>query len=135
MGTPQAVIKQRDIILHSLQSEPNPARSAALLLNEIDNIHYVEALTETRLLVRYNLQHITLSIIEDALREVGFHLDNALLTKLKRSLYYYSEETERANLGCPPCQDKTTREIFIKHYRSREHGCRDLRPLHWRQYL
>lgn len=129
------MIKQRDIVFHSLHPEPRPARSAALMLNEVDGVEYVEALTETRLLVRYDLRQITLAIIEDALRDVGFHLENALLIKLKRALYYYSEETERANLGCPPCQVKTTREVFIKHYRNREHGCRDPRPSHWRQYL
>lgn len=129
------MIKQRDILFHPLHPDPRPARSAALLLNEIDGVEYVEALTETRLQVHYNLHKITLAIIEEALGEVGFHLDNALLIKLKRALYYYSEETERANLGCPACQIKTTREIFVKHYRNREHGCRDPRPEHWRHYL
>ena len=130
-----AVIKQRDIIFHSLHPEPNPARSAALLLNEVHGIQHVEAPTDTRLMVRYDLRHITLAEIETTLAGAGFHLDNALLIKLKRALHYYTEETERANLGCPPCQDKTTREIFIKQYRNRAHGCRDPRPSHWRNYL
>jgi len=129
------MIKQRDIIFHTLHPEPNPARSAALMLNDVDGVEHVEAMTTTRLLVRYDLRQITLAIIEEALRDVGFHLDNALLIKLKRALHYYSEETERANLGCPACQVKTTREVFIKHYRERQHGCRDPRPAHWRQYL
>lgn len=129
------MIKQRDILFHPLHPDPRPARSAAILLHDVDGVEYVEALTETRLLVRYELRQITLAIIEEALIEIGFHLDNALLIKLKRALYCYSEETERANLGCPPCQVKTTREVFAKHYRNRDHGCRDPRPLHWRQYL
>lgn len=129
------VIKQRDILFHPLQPEPNPARSAALLLHHAEGVEHVEPLNDTRLLVRYDLRQITLAEIEEALHEVGFHLDNALLIKLKRSLYYYTEETERANIGCPACQTRTTREIFIKHYRAREHGCRDPRPVHWRNYL
>ena len=129
------MLKQRDIIFHPLHPEPNPARSAALMLNDVDGVQHVEAMTDTRLLIRYDLRRITLAIIEEALREVGFHLDNALLIKLRRALHHYSEETERANLGCPACQNKTTREIFIKHYRARRHGCRDPRPAHWRQYL
>lgn len=129
------MIKQRDILFHPLHPGPEPARAATLLLHDVDGIHHVEASTGTRLQVRYDLRLITLDEIETALREVGFHLDNALLIKLKRALYHYTEETERANLRCPACQDKTTREIFIKQYRNREHGCRDPRPTHWRNYL
>jgi len=38
-------------------------------------------------------------IIDEALIELGFHLDNSLLNKLLRALHYYSEEAQCANLG------------------------------------
>jgi hypothetical protein len=129
------VIKQREIVFSPLHPEPNQARAASLLLVGVDGVEHVDALETTRLLIRYDIRRITLAIIEDALAEIGFHLDNALLLKLKRALYYYTEETERANLGCRECQRKNTRDIFIQHYLNREHGCRDRRPYHWRNYL
>lgn len=130
-----SLIKQREIIFSPLHPDSNQAHSASLMLIGVEGIQHVEPMDETRLLIRYDIRRITLAIVEDVLREVGFHLDNALLLKLKRALYYYTEETERANLGCPACQIKTTRDVFIKLYQNREHGCRDRRPHHWRNYL
>ena len=129
------LIKQREIVFSPLHPDRNQAHSAALILIGVDGVQHAAPLSPVRLLVRYDIRQITLAIIEEALREVGFHLDNALLLKLKRALYDYTEETERANHGCPACQHKTTRDVFIKHYQNREHGCRDRRPLHWRNYL
>lgn len=131
----QQWIKQREIVFCPLHPDRHQAHSAALLLLNIEGVQHVEALAAHRLLVRYDISMVTLAVIESALTEIGFHLDNALLLKLKRALYYYTEETERANLGCSDCQARTTRDVFIKEYQRRQHGCRDPRPAHWRHYL
>ena len=133
-------IKQREIHFSCLHPDHHSdkqgqAHSSALLLLGIPGIHKVEALSPTCLFVQYDLHQVSLCLIEDALIEVGYHLDNSLLVKLKRALYHYSEETERINLGCCESQKKTTREVHIKQYQIREHGCRDERPAHWRTYL
>ena len=73
--------------------------------------------------------------IETALTEAGYHLSSRLLYKLKRALHYYTEETERANNGCPRGDSNCTQRIFISHYGRHAHGCRDHRPDHWRKYL
>jgi hypothetical protein len=131
----ELLIKQREIVFCPLHPDPNQAHSASLLLLGLDGIQHVEAINELRLLVRYDVRHLTLAVLEDALTEIGFHLDGSLFIKLLRALYHYTEETERANLGCAECREKTTRDVFIRQYKNREHGCRDQRPRHWRNYL
>ncbi len=127
--------KQREILFEPLHPDPNQAHSATLALSDLDGIEQVSAISPLRLLVLYRLSEITLADIEFLLRELGFHLDNSLMSKMKRALYAYTEETERANHGYSSSQGQTTRDVFIKQYQKRPHGCRDPRPSHWRDYL
>lgn len=127
--------KQREILFDPLHPDPNQAHSATLALNDFNGIEHTDALSPIRLMVRYHLSKVTLADIEFVLRELGYHLDNSLMSKMKRALYAYTEETERANHGYSSSQGKTTRDVFIKQYQKRPHGCRDPRPSHWRDYL
>lgn len=129
------LFKQREILFSPMHPDPNQAQSAMLILGDLQGIERIDILQPTRLLVCYHLQLQTLAGIEALLRELGFHLDNSLLCKLKRALYYYTDDTERANLGCADGHCKNTRDVFVQHYQKRPHGCRDLRPAHWRNYL
>jgi hypothetical protein len=87
------------------------------------------------ILISYDITLISLQFIEELLHELGFHLDNNLLVKLKRALHYYTEDIEREALGCGKVADNNTRDVFIKRYQRRLHGCRDARPDYWRRYL
>lgn len=127
--------KQRDIIFNALHDDENQASTSAQMLIDLEGISLAKVLSETHLVVRYDLRFFTLVDIEELLTTVGFHLDNNLLIKLKRALYRYTEETERANLGCANGQPNCTREVFINRYQKLTHGCRDKRPNHWRDYL
>jgi len=127
-------IKQREIHFRSLNPNANDARDAMLLLMEINGIEDIRALTQDCVQVRYDLRTITLEVIETGLQEVGFHLDNNLLFKLKRALFYYTEETQLMNLGQLHDQASSTLDIFINCYHQRQHGCRDERPPHLRHY-
>lgn len=127
--------KEREICFREPHSDPDQARSAMLLLGGVTGILDLSPLSKTCLRVRYDLTQITLEEIEQALAEVGFHLDSSLIAKLRRSLWYYAEETHRANLGCEQGSSNCTRNIFVNRYHAREHGCRDERPQHWRKYL
>jgi len=126
--------KQREILFDELHPDPNQAHSATLAISELNGIEQVEALSPLRLVVRYQLSEITLADIEFVLRELGYHLDGSIMSKMKRALYGYSEETERANHGYTSSQ-QSTRDVFMKQYQKRPHGCRDPRPSHWRDYL
>ena len=101
---------------------------------EIDGILDLRAMTNNCIQVQYDLRFITLEVIEAGLRAVGFHLDNNLLYKLKRALFYYTEETQLMNMGHLHNQASSTLDIFINCYDQREHGCRDDRPPHLRHY-
>ncbi len=127
--------KQRDVLFHPLHDDENQAITASKMLVDLDGIVLADALSTTHLIVRYDLRFFTLDVIEELLKTVGFHLDNNLLIKIKRALYRYTEETERANLGCSEGQSNCTREVFINRYQQLPHGCRDKRPEHWRNYL
>jgi len=136
MDTPeQELIKQREILFRDLHPNPNQAHTAALFLAEVEGMIRATAVSPILLEVSYDLLQITLKQIEDALGEIGLHIDNSLLFRIRRALYYYSEDTQRQNLGCERGENNCTRRVFALRYRTLKHGCRDCRPEHWRRYL
>lgn len=129
----QSLIKHREVRFVALNPDPKQAHTATLLLDEVDGIVQARPISPHILHVTYDITVITLAMIEASLVEVGFHLENTLMSKLKRALYYYTEDTQRANLGLEkPSSDST--HIFIDRYQRARHGCRDQRPHHWRKY-
>ena len=127
--------KQRDVMFNPLHDDENQASTAAQMLIDFEGVVLADVISQNHLIIRYDLRYFTLVDIEELLKTVGFHLDNNLLIKLKRALYRYTEETERANLGCIEGQSNCTREAYINRYQKLPHGCRDKRPDHWRSYL
>jgi hypothetical protein len=128
-------IKHRDIGFRELHPDPDQAGTAARFLTDVDGIMGTEPATATLLKVRYDVLTVTLEDIEGALSELGLHLDNRLLYRMRRALYYYTEETLRANCGCPNGASNCTKKVFATRYRQLDHSCRDQRPEHWRRYL
>lgn len=129
------LLKYREIIFNELHPDPKQAHTAALLLAGIEGVQETRPITPTLLQISYNIQHISLEQIESALIDEGFNLSCRLIHRLKRALYYYTEETQRANNGCGQANCKCTRKIFINRYTHMNHDCRDPRPEHWRKYL
>ena len=129
------LVKHREIYFCSLHPDSNQAQSAMLALGNVRGILHLHLAGPHCLRVSYHIQHVTLRLLEQALADLGFHLDNSLLVKLKRALYYYTEEVQRENLGCAKGSTNCTQKIFINRYQRRKHGCRDGRPDHWRRYL
>ena len=97
-------------------------------------VQSVQPLSPHALAVVYDLRKITLQGIECALGELGYHLDNSLLCKLKRALFRYTEETQRENLAITQESEIIQREVFVNRYQHVAHGCRDPQPEHWRGY-
>jgi len=131
---PDELIKHREIDFIEPHPCPNQAGVAATLLDGMDGILGVETPSSTRLLVTYQLPMLSLITIEEALSEIGFHLDGSLMSKLRRAMIHYLEETQCANLGCSHGQSNCTVKVFINRYQKLEHGCRDGRSAHWREY-
>lgn len=129
------LIKHREITFCTLHPNPDQAGSAAVMLADIEGVQRVRVRNSNLLEVHYQLIAICLADIETLLEGKGFHLDNRLMYKVKRALYHYTEETQRANLGCAKGDPNCTEKVFVNRYRKREHGCQDNRPDHWRRYL
>ncbi|MET0056620.1 MAG: hypothetical protein ABW108_17565, partial [Candidatus Thiodiazotropha sp. 6PLUC10] len=101
MGDPiHDLVKHRDIHFFELHPDPNQASTAAALLADVSGIIQSNPISPILLQVEYELLEVSLEQIETGLTAMGLHIDNRLLYRLKRALYYYTEETERANLGC-----------------------------------
>lgn len=128
-------IKQRQIHFRDLHPERNDARAAADFLRQVDGVLEAEPTTPIQLSLSYDLERTCLQEIEEALDELGLHLDNGLMYRIKRALHYYTEDTYRENCGCKPGGSNCTKLVFAKRYQTLEHGCRDQRPEHWRRYL
>ena len=130
-------IKHREIGFRNPHPDPKQAQSAVLLLADVEGILSASIPDRSRqaIHISYDLSLICLRVVEALLSELGFHLDNSLLAKLKRALHYYTEENELESLGIRRDQDHSTREIFMRCYRCKSHGCRDGRPDYWRKYL
>lgn len=128
-------IKHRQIHFRDLHPERNDALSAARFLREVPGVLSAEPASPILLDLRYDIRLTCLEEIDAALRELGLHLDNGLVYRMKRALYYYTEDTLRENFGLKQDEPLSTRLVFAKRFESIEHGCRDQRPEHWRRYL
>jgi hypothetical protein len=131
----QEYIKHREIAFRDLHPERDQAQVAASFLTDVEGVIRVTADSPLLLQVSYDLLQVTLQEIEEALKEIGLHIDNGLLFRIRRALYHYTEQTQRDNLGCERGDSNCTRQVFALRYRTLEHGCRDRRPEHWRRYL
>ncbi|MCW8935980.1 MAG: hypothetical protein OQK98_14780 [Gammaproteobacteria bacterium] len=134
MSEAEELIKRRELRFCHLHPDPNQAHSALLLLSDAAGVVDITLADELCLYISYDVRYMTLDAIEKVLVRLGYHLDSRLLYRMKRALYIYSEETQRANLGVSVNTDNTT-QVFVKRYSSNYHGCRDKRPEHWRKYL
>lgn len=136
MDTPcESLYKRREVAFCTLHPDPDQPASAAAVLREIEGISQARAIDKATLQVHYHLAVICLADIEALLERKGFHLDNRLMVKIKRALHHYTEETQRANMGCAKGDPNCTEKVFVNRYRNRDHGCQDDRPDHWRRYL
>lgn len=130
-----STIRTREFVFRGPRHEADQAPSAALLLADSPMVSEVSVAGPNRVLVSYDLREVSFAEIESALEELGFHLDNSLLTRLRRAYYAYCEDTSRANMQVSSnCFGHCARRIFVRHYQQSEHGCRDRRPSHWRSY-
>ena len=128
------LIKHREVAFCRLHADPDQAKTAMLVFSDLEGIVQLGLSGTHKLIISYDIRFVTLQLLEESLVELGFHLDNSLLSKLKRALYYYTEEVQRENHGYTEGRQHT-RDIFINRYNRLQHGCRDERPDCWRKYL
>ncbi|HUX31191.1 MAG TPA: hypothetical protein VMV78_11295 [Thiobacillus sp.] len=123
--------KIREIVFHDLP--PGQAEHALVLLCGLEGLVATVGSDGSRLLVRYHICEYTLEGLETALASQGFHLDNSLMSKLKRALAYFSESVQRSNVAADE-PDIKSQQAFMKVYERHLHGDRDDTPEEWRDY-
>ncbi|MGK2953922.1 MAG: hypothetical protein ACSLEZ_16250 [Thiobacillus sp.] len=123
--------KKREIVFHDLPV--GQAERALILLEGLDGLIVTAGPDGSRLLVQYHICEFTLESLETALTSQGFHLDNSLISKLKRALAYFSESVQRSNVAANE-PDIKSQQAFMKVYESHLHGDRDDTPEEWRDY-
>jgi len=128
-------VKHRLIPFSELHPDKNQARTAATFLADVEGILRAEPISPIALRVSYDVLQTTLLQIEETIHDIGLHLDRNLMYRLMSALWHYTEETQRANCGCPRGESNCTRKIFAQRYERRDHTCRDHKPEHWRRYL
>lgn len=123
--------KTREILFHPLP--PYQAVRARALLEGLDGLRVVPGKSTNALNVHYLVSEYTLEGIETALENQGFHLDNSLMSKLRRALAHFCESVQRHNLAADE-PDAKSQQAFIKVYDRHLHGDRDETPEEWRSY-
>jgi hypothetical protein len=126
-------LKHRTVRLSRAEPDPDITRSVAHLLHDVKGVVAVQIVGPHRVKVSYNVRQITMQIIEELLRELGYRLQTGFYCRFMRSLCYYIEDIECTELIHD--QADCTRDAFIARYLHRPHGCRDHRPEYLRRYL
>ena len=124
--------KEREIRFKALP--PGQVERAFQSLRLLKGLRVAHGDQPRTLLVSYSVLDYSLELIEDALREAGFQLDNTLYSKLVRALVYFCEETQRHNLESPERLIKKSNEVYIQVYDQHPHGDRDDTPPEFRDY-
>ena len=124
--------KNREIVFHPLP--PGQVERALSLLDGMEGL-FLQIPTDRPhcLVVRYHVCEYTLEGLETALSNQGFHLDNSLMSKLRRALAYFCESVQRRNVAANE-PDIKSQQAFMKVYDRHLHGDRDDTPEEWRGY-
>lgn len=113
---------------------PAQVPEATVCLQQVEAVDVAPKAEKQAVHVDYDLRQHTLQELEDKLCDEGFHLDNALLCKLKRALVHYAEETQLRNLDAPERLVKKPHEAYARVWDKHLHGDHDDTPAEWREY-
>jgi len=91
--TSEDAIKQRLICLRGPHQTEDQAPAAAKVLSDVTGVFKAEAISTNRVRLTYSLEYLTFDLIADLLQELGFHLDNSVISKIRRALFQYVETT------------------------------------------
>jgi hypothetical protein len=129
MKPADSLFRQHDIHFYPL---PAQARLAADYLASLPELSI--QVSQQHITVRYSLTTHTLQSLEQGLKTAGFHLDESILSKIKRALIYYCEDIARSNLDIPEHNIKS-RDVYVKVWDNHPHGDHDDTPEELRRYL
>ena len=124
---PEDIIKKR--LIYFASYPPGQLQQAFAALSRLEGLSVeVGPPAQQALCVSYSLLNYTQETLENALIGAGFHLDSALLPKLRRAIASYCEQTQLRNLLAPQRLIKQSAEVFIQAYAHETHGDHDETP-------
>ena len=125
--------KKREILF--ARFPPGQVPEAANDLEHIAEIDVQPKFEKRALAVTYDLSVHTLRELDEHLIDRGYHLDNALMSKLTRALVYYVEDTQLHNMAAPEKRLKrSAQEAYVHAWEHHPHGDHDDTPPEWREY-
>ena len=122
------IIKNR--VIRFKLSTPDQADKAEQLLAGLPGIYHTQVKDQRSLHIRYNVEELTLQMIESALREVGFDLSHDIVSNLKRAVFSYCEDALRASIGVEHHSHDNQPSISLKHP-----SLQDPRQHNWRKFV
>lgn len=124
MVTTEDTLRTRNISFSQKQAE-----EAMAMLKDVSSIKNVTLCNLKKIAVTYDIRKLSLQMIESALKEVGFSLNNGLLQKIKRALCAYCDDAERERLGLNHDNENQLTPLKLS-----EKKAQDPRPNDWRHY-
>lgn len=130
---PQAVTrKHRELRFFRLK--PEQAQDAMALLSTLPGLEVAPGAQPDAVSVWYEIADHCMADLETLLIDRGFHLETSLYAKLIRALVYFTEATERRNLGQPERLIKKSHDVYSQAWEHHPHGDHDDTPHELREY-
>ena len=118
--------KHREIRFCKLKTDQ--VNDAMALLATLPKLEIAPGTQPNGVSVWYEIADHCMEAIETLLIDRGFHLENTLYCKLIRALVYFTEETQRRNLGQPERLIKKSHDVYSKAWEHHPHGDHDDTP-------
>ena len=118
--------KHREIRFCKLK--PDQVAEAQALLSTLPGLEVAPGALPNGVSVWYEIADHCMEALERLLTDRGFHLENTLYCKLIRALVYFTEETQRRNLGQPERLLKKSHDVYSKAWDRHLHGDHDDTP-------
>ena len=121
---------------HEMRFAAEPAGQSERALVVLQQLAYLRAEPSRNadtLSVRYELSHHSLRELEACLEEQGFVLDQSWVSRIRRSLAHFCEDTQTRNARSPQRLIKQSNQVYVKAWEHHPHGDHDDTPLELRE--
>jgi hypothetical protein len=118
--------KRRDLRFHD--TPPGQARRALVRLAALPGVAVEAGARDDEVRISYSLAEHSFEEIQTILVGLGFHLDGSLLSRMRRALIRYVEETQIRNMNSPERLIKKSSEVYVRAWEHHPHGDHDETP-------
>ena len=121
---------------HIMCFAAEPAGQTERALTVLQQMAYLKAEPARHansLSVRYELSHHSLRELEANLTEQGFTLDQSWVSRIRRALAHFCEDTQTRNAASPQRLIKQSNQVYVKAWEHHPHGDHDDTPVELRE--